>query len=605
MFPDTEWHAIRPWAPTLSLSVREITSVSATFLLSSSFTGDFDSSLASIGLEAAAVADDDPENGQDEAASSSMPGKPNSVIADALAQGLSVNVNGSPWPRAFVRIDDQLDEAVIIIYALMPGRQYDIELGLAPAGQPTSTVRRQVTTDGRCGSTYGPRITHPDNSTSSSDPHSTPSTSPSRTVPGTPPNATPQITLEDRLSQLQHTLSAVNSERETLLSSLKSARREAQKADRHSRTSERNAAAELKGKQKVLALQEAVKRAQNAAKDTEALSAEVEANMPELNERKQKKEDEHSKIKSEADKARKEREDVEEKERKREKLESTVIPDLEEKLKDMEKEIEVEESGLARLEMEETFALSQAHIVEAASPSFSRPRYHSAGERPSPIGRPPPSLIQRPDLSGSSPNGSINVSSGGPLWSPTHVHRQQSHGQTSQTHNPRSHSYHNHNTPILLMHPQQQRRGSLKANITSSASTPNALSSLTTLTSSPTANSSPTSSSPTRTTASSTLSSRAPVFEPSKSVMAASHSGGQSQFHGIASNSTNTSPVAAIQRPIGTNGVSAVGAGRSHSQSGNAKNGSVGVAQWPAMHAHGHGHGHGHRDTHVAYDASR
>ena len=144
---NTEWHSIRPWAPTLSLSVREITSVSATFLLSSTLSGDFDSSLASIGLEAAA-ADDDPENPQDGVASSSMPGKTNSVIADALAQGLSVNVNGSPWPRAFVRIDDQRDEAVIIIYALMPGRQYDIELGLAPAGQPTSTVHRQVTTDG-------------------------------------------------------------------------------------------------------------------------------------------------------------------------------------------------------------------------------------------------------------------------------------------------------------------------------------------------------------------------------------------------------------------------------------------------------------------------
>jgi hypothetical protein len=146
MFPDAEWHSIRPWAPTLSLSVREITSVSATFLLSSTFSGDFDSSLASIGLEAAV--EHDPENGQDGTMSSSMPRKNHSVIADALAKGLSVNVNGSPWPRAFVRIDDQLDEAVIIIYALMPGRRYDIELGLAPAGQPTSTVHRQVTTEG-------------------------------------------------------------------------------------------------------------------------------------------------------------------------------------------------------------------------------------------------------------------------------------------------------------------------------------------------------------------------------------------------------------------------------------------------------------------------
>jgi hypothetical protein len=274
----------------------------------------------------------------------------------------------------------------------------------------------------------------------------------------------------------------------------------------------------------------------------------------------QKKEDEHSKIKSEADKARKERGDVKEKERKRldsmkaelaglthkleklggkrEKLENTVIPDLEGKLKYMEKEIEVEENGLARLEMEEeTFrAFTQTPIVEAASPSFPRPRHHSAGERPSPIGRPSSALIHH-DPSGSSLNGSINISSG-PLWSPTHVHRQQTHGQSQQTHNPRSHSYHNHNTPILLLHPQQQRRGSLKSHITSSTSTPTSttlasLSSIT-MTSSPTANSSPTSSTPTRTTAASMLSSRAPVFERSKNVMAASHreSSGQSQFHG-------------------------------------------------------------------------
>ena len=645
MYPDTEWHSIRPWAPTLSLSVREITSVSATFLLSSTFGGDFDSSLASVGLEAA---NDDPENGQDEAASLSMSGKSNSVIADALAQGLSVNVNGSPWPRAFVRIDDQLDEAVIIIYALMPGRQYDIELGLAPAGQPTSTVHRQVTTGGefKCtvyvcfmfcsfvctdGSDNEDGEVHtdqesptPENSASSSDLHSTPSTSPSRTVPGTPPNATPQITLEDRLSQLQHTLSVVNSERETLLSSLKSARREAQKADSAlrseidtlKRTSEKNAAAELKGKQKVLALQEAVKRAQNATKETEEMSVEVEANMPELNEKKRKKEEEHSKIKSEADKARKEREDVEEKEKKRldsmraelaglahkleklggkrEKLENTIIPDLEEKLKDMEKEIEMEENGLARLEIEETLAFSQTHIVETASPSFPRPRHHSVGERPSPIGRPSPGLIHR-DHSGPSSNGSMNISSG-PLWSPTHVHRQ-------QTHNPRSHSYHNHNTPMLLLHPQQQRRGSLKSNITSSTSKPTvttlaSLSSLTTMTS-PSPNSSPTSSSPTRTTAASTLSSRAPVFEPSKNVMAASHSSGQSQFHGGASTSTNTSSVS-LQRPVGSaTVVSAVGAGRSVSGEGrgqiggvgSAKSGSVSAPQWPDMH--------GHRDAHI------
>jgi hypothetical protein len=136
------WHAIRPWAPSLSLAVREITSVSATFILS---CGEIDSSLASIGMEAAEEAS---KTGEEHATNEGPSAKPNSVIADALAKGLSVNVNGSAWPRAFVRIDDQLDEAVIIIYALMPGRQYDIELGLAPAGQPATSVHKQVTTEG-------------------------------------------------------------------------------------------------------------------------------------------------------------------------------------------------------------------------------------------------------------------------------------------------------------------------------------------------------------------------------------------------------------------------------------------------------------------------
>ena len=130
---DNGWHSIRPWAPILSLTVREITSVSATFILSSSLD-EPDASLASLGLEAAG---DDPEQGDG--------GKKKAgIVSDALAKGLSVNVNGSAWPRAFIRIDDQLDEAVIIIYALMPGRQYDIELGLAES----STLRRQVTTEG-------------------------------------------------------------------------------------------------------------------------------------------------------------------------------------------------------------------------------------------------------------------------------------------------------------------------------------------------------------------------------------------------------------------------------------------------------------------------
>jgi hypothetical protein len=146
----SSWHGVRPWAPSLSLSVREITSVSATFILSSTVSDrEVDPSLASRGFIAAAEGDPQVEKSDSTSSSSSTNEalKDHSFIANALAEGLSVTVNGSPWPRAFVRIDEQSDEAVIIIYALMPGRQYDIELALIPNNNATN-LNRQITTEG-------------------------------------------------------------------------------------------------------------------------------------------------------------------------------------------------------------------------------------------------------------------------------------------------------------------------------------------------------------------------------------------------------------------------------------------------------------------------
>ncbi|KAF9041190.1 hypothetical protein BJ165DRAFT_1331525, partial [Panaeolus papilionaceus] len=359
------WHSIRPWTPALSLLVREITSVSATFVLGSTLHINDDNSSSSSRTSAKE--------------SARRRRKPtNSVVADALSKGLSVTVNGAAWPRAFIRINEELDEAVIIIYALMPGRQYDIELELAP-GVHAPSLHRQVTTAEEAHT--DPESPSLENSTTSSDPLSTPSTSPSRTIPGTPPmpngtvpaTSAPPITLEERLAQLQHTLSVVNAERESLLASLKSARRDSQKADSAlrseidtlKRTSERNTAAELRGKQKVLALQEAVKRAQNSVRETEDMVKEVEQGLPELNQRREKMEREYEATKAEANRVRKEREEKDGKERKemeglkselgalthklerlngkREKLETSVLPDLEEKLKDVEREIADEE----------------------------------------------------------------------------------------------------------------------------------------------------------------------------------------------------------------------------------------------------------------------
>lgn len=128
--PTSTWQAIRPWFPLLTLSVREVTSVSVTFLLSATTTQPSDLDI-DIDLENELEGDEQAQNQV-------------SIISEALAKGLSVKVNGSPWQRVFIRIDDSTDEAVIIIYGLMPGRQYDIDLGVVHARH----LRRQVTTEG-------------------------------------------------------------------------------------------------------------------------------------------------------------------------------------------------------------------------------------------------------------------------------------------------------------------------------------------------------------------------------------------------------------------------------------------------------------------------
>jgi hypothetical protein len=119
------------WDPhaRFALAVREITSVSATFILSA------DPSLSDFDWDD----DEDGKNGSNSSTTTSV-----RLIPDALAKGLSVLVNNAPWQRVLMRIDDRADEAIIIIYGLMPGRQYDIELGVAPGDE---NIRGQVTTE--------------------------------------------------------------------------------------------------------------------------------------------------------------------------------------------------------------------------------------------------------------------------------------------------------------------------------------------------------------------------------------------------------------------------------------------------------------------------
>ncbi|PIL27696.1 hypothetical protein GSI_10849 [Ganoderma sinense ZZ0214-1] len=134
------WHTIRPGHPSLCLSVREITSVSVTFVLSSPYSAhDPDVSLSSLGLSS----DDDEDEASTSRPSASFPDTQRPpTVTDIISNGFSVKVNGTPWRKVIVK-DDVADEAIIIVHGLMPARQYDVELGIMPG---ESTVRGQITT---------------------------------------------------------------------------------------------------------------------------------------------------------------------------------------------------------------------------------------------------------------------------------------------------------------------------------------------------------------------------------------------------------------------------------------------------------------------------
>lgn len=135
------WHSIRPWHPPksaqLALNVREITSVSATFILSVN-PDTFD--------------DDESENDDCEITPENLEDK-QTFAGRALASSLSVQVDGTPWRRV-LRVDDKRDESVIIIYGLMPGRQYDIDLELVQEDGIMNSLRQQVVTEGKDAANY-------------------------------------------------------------------------------------------------------------------------------------------------------------------------------------------------------------------------------------------------------------------------------------------------------------------------------------------------------------------------------------------------------------------------------------------------------------------
>lgn len=468
------WHAIRPWTPHLTLAVREITSVSVTFILSSVLDTRVSAANATDGAEAEQTLDQVSSSTSGSTsvvtATSSTAVSPGDshrpVLADVLTQELSVDVNGSSWKHFILHMPDAADEAIVLIYGLHPGRQYDIDIALVGGG--VVGRRMVVTSDATESGGVGERseensaisvdwdvngtteeVTTTDTimppmvgSLPISETTFAPSPAPSSPVSHSPsPSTTPTPTTlaqthEDRLRTLSSTLSALNEEQATLQSLLKSTRRDAQKTsatlrnevDILRRASEKAIVAEGKARQRVRALEDAVKKANEGREEIEWEIEQNESATPAVREREAKAEEELKRVKAEADGVRLEREKKEEGERrrkesmraesvsltqrterlnvKRERLEGSIIPDLEAQLAEIERKIELVEMG------------GRQHQADESWDGDTKGKSQRRKSHPGTIGRSRSNTTQKP-----APTTQVNSP---PIQLPRHLPRSQS-----------------------------------------------------------------------------------------------------------------------------------------------------------------------------------
>jgi hypothetical protein len=123
------WETIRPWTNRIAIQVKELTSISATFILSSATATDADDGE----LAALHVADHTPQPSQ-------------KSVGETLNQGFTIKVNNGSWNNYFLSVeedDGHGSEAVIILHGLRPGRHYEVELTLE---QDENALRKDFAT---------------------------------------------------------------------------------------------------------------------------------------------------------------------------------------------------------------------------------------------------------------------------------------------------------------------------------------------------------------------------------------------------------------------------------------------------------------------------
>lgn len=124
------WETIRPWIDRLAIQVKELTSISATFVLTSAINHvKLDEEISDSLLN-----DLDPVFKPDGLFKS---------VGEILERGFTVKVNDARWNNYFLNVDERDEEAVIILYGLRPGRMYEIELTIE---QDETSVRKEFVT---------------------------------------------------------------------------------------------------------------------------------------------------------------------------------------------------------------------------------------------------------------------------------------------------------------------------------------------------------------------------------------------------------------------------------------------------------------------------
>lgn len=219
---------------------------------------------------------------------------------------------------------------------------------------------------------------------------SSPLSGPSRelTPPMTPDSSSPPKTntVEDQVAQYQQTMLSISQEHESLMAQLKMARKESQRVENSVRaeiealkkSAEKQSIPDQRARQRVLALQEAVKQTQSATADLEAQTSQIQEEVPRLRQEEAAVAAEHGALREIANKKNAEVENairvdkkrmselqsevttlsnrIDKLTTKRDKLANDTVPDLERQLAEIRKEIEAveaEKEQLARFQISE------------------------------------------------------------------------------------------------------------------------------------------------------------------------------------------------------------------------------------------------------------